>query len=230
MEFAGHVLDGLVQAQAGLDRDHQQIQRVGQRETQSLLPLGDLLLQKEPRQNPARADAGGHEAKLHHRIRRHLGFHHDAQHQHQQGDHDAHAVENRQRVLRTEARADQVGLQVGDLGFRRGHARPEAVEERHQRAGLGFAARIHQPLGIGGDHRPAQLAHELAGLVDQTVTHPAEDDHQHEERADREYCRMFHIQTFMLMIFLMKKLPRICATMAPPIRYLPSESSAIPCK
>src|SRR5258708_36444003 len=33
--------------------------------------------------------------------------------------------------------------------------------------------------------------------------------------------------SFMLMIFLMKKLPSTCATMAPPIRYLPSGSSAM---
>src|SRR5947209_8478825 len=51
-KLAGNVLNGLVETEAGFDRYHHQVQRIGKRETENLLAFGYLFLEEEARQNP----------------------------------------------------------------------------------------------------------------------------------------------------------------------------------
>ena len=93
----------------GFHRDHQQVERIRQREPQDLLALGDFLLQEEARQNPAGRAAGNQQGQSSSSgsaaswarsmmLRASISSVRD----------DAEAVEHRQRIFRAEAGADQV--------------------------------------------------------------------------------------------------------------------------
>src|SRR5690242_13149029 len=178
------MLDGLVEPEAGFDRNHHKVKSVGQREAKRFLAFRDSLLEEEARQHPSRADTGSHQTEFHDGVWRHLRIHQDANQQHRQRGHDANTVKNTQRVFGAEAGARQIGLEVSDFNFRGRYTRADLMQDRYQYAALGLVRRVRGNLLAFRDHRLAQLPQELARLVNKTVSHPAEDDHQHEERTD----------------------------------------------
>ena len=175
VQFARHVLDRLIESQARLDRDHHQIQRIGQRQAQSLLALGAPSFQEEARQIPSRRRCRMPSAQLHYRgwrgifdsiITQSTSMH--------QRDHDAQPVENRQRILAS--------------GSRRESGRPSDWRLRPPRTALCDRVpgrNVTMPLldstsgvahdrGRVGDHRAAQLPHESCRACRQPVADPAD--------------------------------------------------------
>jgi hypothetical protein len=67
VEFASHVLHGLIKAESRFHGNHHQIESVRQREAQSLLPRRDPLLKEEHRQT--KSHDGAH-TQEHHAQRR----------------------------------------------------------------------------------------------------------------------------------------------------------------
>jgi hypothetical protein len=123
---------------------------------------------------------------LHDRVGGHPGFHHEAEEQHHKGRHDAQPVEYRQCVLSPKPGTHQVHLEGRDLAVRRRNARTDLVKQADQGAGLRFFVGVDDVAVCIADDRFAQLAHEPSRLVDQAVSDPCQDQHQHQKRAGRE--------------------------------------------
>ncbi len=175
MQFAGYVLDRLVEPQAGFDRDHQQVERIGQGKTQISWRFFTFFSRKnrgrtQPAMQPETmqrdASSSGSAASC--------GCIDEAHHQHHQRAHDAHAVEYRQRRFRS--------------GSRRGSDRPRRLAISASEEGtrepiccstvtsvLPSAPRRSRPIRrclASRDHRGSELLQNASGLVDTAVARP----------------------------------------------------------
>jgi len=110
-----------------------------------------------------------------------------------QGGDDPDSGEHRQYVLGAESRVDQVGFKGAYVSFRNRQLGPKLLQERNHGPGRLFPLLL-QPAAELADHRVPQLLEETSRLIQQPVSHPGRQDHQHEECAHREKYRMFHIR------------------------------------
>ena len=125
LEFAGHVLDRLVQAETGLHRDHQQVERIGQGKADHFLPFLDLLFEQHARQIPSLPHSRRPiSATLIAGFERHSRLHHKSDSQHDQGAQNANSVKHRRARFGAEAGADQVDPEVGDSASEEGTFEP----------------------------------------------------------------------------------------------------------
>ena len=194
VKFVPHVLDGLVQAQTRFYRDHHQVQGIGQREADRILPLGHLFFQYESRENPPRGHRGSQQGQLHHGVGRHAGFEHDAGPQNRQDGDDFQPVEHRRRTFGTVARPDQLRAQVGGVHLRRRHVGTDLPQQRDDGAGLGLGVDGNGVVQFVADHRSAELFEKLAGLVEYPVAGPRHEHHQRHKCESGQRQWMIHIK------------------------------------